>query len=395
MKVMSKYTILFLLSSIQWIYSQSVNFEKSIETAFEKAKANNKIVFIEYYNTDCSICKSIEPLFDNPEIAAFYNSNFVSYKMNLKNGLKGQDSLFMAQTKLKFSGVPFFLFFDNAKNFIHYSGAKNDVNYILNIGKKALNKEERLGNVENKYNAGDRSIKTLYSYTDLLQLQQDYAMANKVTSQLYEVYPKQNLSSHQSYLILKNAVTSIDNGFFKYWYENKDKLTGFEKGPNSGTEIKLLEQIVIQSIRNEKQDWDLSKIKEVKQITVNLGMSKDGNDFLWEDEVNLLIKYNENEETQNLFKLLLNQSKNIYSSLYITDYFVNRANEPLVIKTILVSIQELMKSDMEAEQKGDLMLQELICYQKLKDFSNLNSKKQKALDFYKKSGLDTQLLNQL
>ncbi len=392
---MPKYTILFLLSSIQWIYSQSVQFEKSIATAFEKAKANNKIVFIEYYNTDCSICKSIEPLFDNPEIAAFYNSNFVNYKMNLKNGLKGPDSLFMAQTKLKFSGVPFFLFFDYSKNFIHYSGAKNDVNYILNIGKKALNKEERLGNVENKYNAGDRSIKTLYSYTDLLQLQQDYAMANKVTSQLYEVYPKQNLSSHQSYLILKNAVTSIDNGFFKYWYENKDKLTGFEKGSNSGTEIKLLEQIVIQSIRNEKQDWDLSKIKEVKQMTVNLGMSKDGNDFLWEDEVSLLLKYKENDEAQSLFKHLLNQSQNIYSSIYITDYFLNRTEEPIVIQTILATIQELLKSKMEAEQKGDLLLQELICYQKMKDITSFNLKKQTALDFYKKSGLNPQAIHQL
>ena len=199
---------MFFILFFNLSFGQKVVFESSADVAFVKAKKLNKLVFIEYYNTDCTICMSIQPLFENKEMADFYNTNFVNYKINTKGGLKGKDSLFMAVRKLKFTGVPFFLFFDSNKNFVHYSGAKNDLEYLINIGKKALNPEERTGSLQTKYEAGDRSIKTLYAYSDLVQLYQNDALSNEISSQLFDVFPKQNLATIQSYLILKSSIYS-------------------------------------------------------------------------------------------------------------------------------------------------------------------------------------------
>lgn len=388
-------SLIFLLL-VNLSFSQKVNFENSVEDAFSKAKKENKLVFIEYYNEECTICKSIEPLFSNKEMADFYNKNFVNYKINTKGGLQGKDSLFMAETKIKFQGVPYFMFFDQNKKFIHYSGAKSDLTYLLNIGKTALNPDERTGSLQTKYEAGDRSIKTLYAYADIAQLYQNDELSNTISNQLFEVYPKPNLGTRQSYLILKNSVFSTDNGFFIYWYDNRENLKDFEKGSKSGEEIKVLEKIILESIQKQKANWNLAQIKKAKEYTVGLGLSKTGNDFLWEEESQLLIKNNQHSEAHLLMQSLLNESKNnIYSTLYITEFFINQSQDKVIIQSISTELEKLQKQEMDAEQKADVFYQQLICYKKLNENKKFSELKKVAEKFYSDNKLDKTDINKL
>lgn len=387
---------LFFLLLVNLSFSQKVNFENSVDEAFLKAKKESKLVFIEYYNEECTICKSIEPLFSNKEMAEFYNKNFINYKINTKGGLQGKDSIFMAETKLKFQGVPYFMFFDQNKNFIHYSGAKSDVDYLLNIGKKALNPEERTGSLKTKYESGDRTIKTLYAYADIAQLYQNDELSNTISNQLFEVYPKSNLGTRQSYLILKNSVFSVDNGFFIYWYENRANLKDFEKGSKSGEEIKVLERIVLESIQKQKANWDLTQIKKAKEYTIGLGLSKSGNDFLWEEEAQLLIKNNQHPEAVLLMQSLLEESKNnLFSTLYITEIFLNFTQDKATLQTILSELEKLTKQEMDVEQKADLYYQQLLCLKKLKEDKKFAELKKVATKFYSDHKLDIANLNKL
>jgi len=387
---------LFFLLLVNLSFSQKVNFETTVDDAFRKAKKENKLVFIEYYNQECTICKSIEPLFSNKEMADFYNKNFVSYKINTKGGLNGKDSLFMAETKIKFQGVPYFMFFDQNKNFIHYSGAKSDLDYLLNIGKTALNPEQRTASLQAKYDAGDRTIKTLYAYTDVAQLYQDDELSNTISNQLFEVYPKQNLGTRQSYLILKNSVFSIDNGFFIYWYQNRSNLKDFEKGSKSGEEIKVLERIVLESIQKQKSNWDLIQIEKVKEYTIGLGLSKSGNDFLWEEEAQLLLKNNQHSEAILLMQSLLEESQNnLFSTLYITEIFLNFTQDKATLQTILSELEKLTKQEMDVEQKADMYYQQLLCLKKLKEDKKLDELKKVATKFYSDHTLDITNLNKI
>lgn len=388
-------SLIFLLL-VNLSFSQKVNFENSVEDAFSKAKKENKLVFIEYYNEECTICKSIEPLFSNKEMGDFYNKNFINYKINTKGGLQGKDSLFMAETKIKFQGVPYFMFFDQNKKFIHYSGAKSDLNYLLNIGKTALNPDERTGSLQTKYEAGDRSIKTLYAYADIAQLYQNDELSNIISNQLFEVYPKSNLGTRQSYLILKNSVFSTDNGFFIYWYDNRENLKDFEKGSKSGEEIKVLEKIVLESIQKQKANWNLAQIKKAKEYTIGLGLSKTGNDFLWEEESQLLIKNNQHSEAHLLMQSLLNESKNnIYSTLYITEFFINQSQDKVIIQSISTELEKLQKQEMDAEQKADVFYQQLICYKKMNENKKFSELKKVAEKFYSDNKLDKTDINKL
>ncbi|MBN8565343.1 MAG: DUF255 domain-containing protein [Flavobacteriales bacterium] len=390
-----RFTLLFIFIS-QLLFSQKVKFESDINVAFDKAKKENKLVFIEYYNSTCTICLSIEPLFDNAEMADFYNQHFVSYKINTRDGMKSKDSLFMASQKLKFQGVPFFLFFDAEKNFVHYSGAKAEVDYLINIGKKALNTEERTGSLAQKYKSGDRSIKTLYAYSDLVQLYQDVDLCNTISNELYQVYPKENLKNHQSYLILKNTVNHIDNGFFQYWYEHLDDLKDFEKGAKKGTEIKVLEKILLESIQKDKDKWDLAKIQKVKAYTIGLGLSKTGNDFLWEEESKALKNEKKSVELFQLMSELLEENKNnVYGTLFITEFYLKLFNNKVELEKLSLELDNLKSKEMEPEQKGDWFLQKLIVLEKLQQKDAFLKLKNEALTFYKQNQLDLKLIENL
>lgn len=390
-----RFTLLFIFIS-QLLFSQKVKFESDINVAFDKAKKENKLVFIEYYNSTCTICLSIEPLFDNAEMADFYNQHFLSYKINTRDGMKSKDSLFMASQKLKFQGVPFFLFFDAEKNFVHYSGAKAEVDYLINIGKKALNTEERTGSLAQKYKSGDRSIKTLYAYSDLVQLYQDVDLCNTISNELYQVYPKENLKNHQSYLILKNTVNHIDNGFFQYWYEHLDDLKDFEKGAKKGTEIKVLEKILLESIQKDKDKWDLAKIQKVKAYTIGLGLSKTGNDFLWEEESKALKNEKKSAELFQLMSELLEENKNnVYGTLFITEFYLKLFNNKEELEKLSLELDNLKSKEMEPEQKGDWFLQKLIILQKLEQKDAFLKLKNEALTFYKQNQLDLKLIENL
>ena len=386
---------LFLLFT-SFCIGQQVNFISDLDSAFTKAKKEDKLVFIEYYNTQCTICLSIQPFFENKEMADFYNRNFINYKINTKDGLKGKDSLFMAERNLKFSGVPFFLFFDEDKNFIHYSGAKNDLEYLISIGKKAMNPEERTGSLAQKYASGDRTINTLYAYSDLVQLYQNHALSNTISNELFVVYPKQNLGTNQSYLILKNSVFSIDNGFYIYWYENRANLKDFEKGIHKGEEQKVLERILLTSIQKEKENWNLEKIRAVKEMTLALGLSNDRDDFLWEEEAQALLASNHSEEAVTLLKTILDKSKeNSYSSLYVTEKFIGFFDRKEDLLVVVQELDKLKSLTMEPEQKGELLYQQLLCFQKMKNTSKTNEYKKLVVDYFQEQGLDLSTLKNL
>lgn len=390
-----RFTLLFIFFS-QLLFSQKVKFESDINVAFEKAKKENKLVFVEYYNSTCTICLSIEPLFDNAEIASYYNQHFISYKINTRDGMKSKDSLFMASQKLKFQGVPYFLFFDAERNFVHYSGAKAEVDYLINIGKKALNPEERTGSLALKYKSGDRSIRTLYAYSDLVQLYQDVNLNNTISNELYQVYQKENLKNKQSYLILKNAVNHIDNGFFQFWYEHLDDLKDFEKGTKKGTEIKVLEKILLESIQKDKDKWDLSKIQKVKAYTIGLGLSKTGNDFLWEEESKALKKENNSEDLLDLMSELLNENQNnVYGSLFITEFYLKLFDSKIEWEKLSLELDNLKTKEMEPEQKGDWFLQKLNVLQKLQQKETFLKLKNEASTYYKQNQLDLKLIENL
>lgn len=255
-------------------FGQEIQFEKTLKQAFIKAIQENKSVFIEYYSSSCPICKKVAMTLKNPKVVVYYNKKFVSYALNIDNGMTTEEENFMNASGLHFDGVPVFIFFDANSNYLHHSSVKADANTIMEIGRVSLQPNLRNAALAEKYQKGDRSIKTLYAYADLLRTYQDFEKQNEVADALYEVFPKSDLSTQKSYIVLKNVVNSIENGFFLHWIRNLNDLKGFETGAKAGTETTVLERILLKELsKPERKSWPKQKKDAVKKMIVDLGLT--------------------------------------------------------------------------------------------------------------------------
>ena len=80
--VLNKLTLFTLIFSIQFAYSQKVNWV-SFEQALELQKTNPKNIMMDVYTEWCGPCKMMDKnTFENPLIAKFLNDNFYSVKFN-------------------------------------------------------------------------------------------------------------------------------------------------------------------------------------------------------------------------------------------------------------------------------------------------------------------------
>lgn len=263
-----------LLLCIANLISAQVTFESTLEEAFEKAKNQNKLVFIEYYRPDCPVCLQLEDLFKNDsELAAFYNSNFVNYAVNTQNQTNKTDLDFIHSFKLNLNKVPALLYFDANKNFLHFGKVNLNSIALINESKKALLPSERSTNLVNKYENGDRTVKTLYAYCNQLILTNEYEKLIKVSQELYESFNKEELPTKKSYIVLKQVIKNTDNGFFQFWIHNLDKLNGFENKHKAGTEKLVLEQIVINELnKSNYKNFDAAKKEIYKNYLQKLNL---------------------------------------------------------------------------------------------------------------------------
>ena len=155
-------------------FGQVIQFEKTLSQAFTKAKQQNKPVFIEYYSPSCPVCKKVAVVLKDPKVVDYYNKNFINYALNIDNGMTKEEENFMKASGLHLDGVPVFLFFDANKNYLHHSSVKADANTIMEIARISLQPNLRNAALAEKYQKGDRSIKTLYAYANLLLAYQDF-----------------------------------------------------------------------------------------------------------------------------------------------------------------------------------------------------------------------------
>ena len=273
-----KRLLLFLLF-IATLGNAQVVFESSLSEAFKKAKEQNKPVFIEYYNSECSVCKRLGDLLKNDSLVyTYYNKKFINYAMNTNDSLSVENKLFIANANLHFESVPVLLYFDKNKNFLHHTGVNTDAASIVNEGKKATLSDYNSSGLKAKYDAGDRSVRTLYAYADFLIVTKNEKLLNKVTQELFNSFKEEELLTKKSYIVLKQVVHTTENGFFQFWMNHLDDLKGFESGYKEGTEKEVLTQIVLKELSDPLiKKWDDKKKETFKKYILDLKITDNPN----------------------------------------------------------------------------------------------------------------------
>lgn len=135
-------------------------FHGTLEEAKELAKKENKLIFIDCYTTWCGPCKMLSKyVFTDPEMAAFYNANFI----NLKLDMEAEGRMFAIEYGI--SAYPTLLFIDfNGTVFKRIVGGR-DAKTFVQEGIAAITPDESvIKKMQEHFETGDRDEEFLKSY---------------------------------------------------------------------------------------------------------------------------------------------------------------------------------------------------------------------------------------
>jgi len=226
--------------------SAQLNFEKSLDDAFKKAKAENKMVFVKYYADGCSTCKKLTELFDsNKELANFYNENFVNYAFNSENK-EDEGHLLFNIANLTFEATPKLVFFSANRQYLHHSGTQISAEVTKQIAVDALNPEMRTSNLPKKYAEGNPSLRLLYQYAEQAKVKSDATLLRQLLEELFQGMVNNNqLSPDGCYHMLLYLSNETSDPFFQYWINNIDILKEAEKDlPYKSAQLKMQSMIM-------------------------------------------------------------------------------------------------------------------------------------------------------
>lgn len=384
-------TLLFILPFLfSHVFAQVV-FEADFDEALAKAKASNKLLFVEYYNPNCPVCMALEPFFEEKEMADFYNKHFVNYKMNSFE-MSESEQEFINAAGLKFKSVPFFLFFDGEGNFVHHSGTQKDLDYLVGIGRSALNSFTRSSGLAKKYEEGDRTVRTLYAYCTLLHLFEEDSLIRVVSNDLYEAFDKNELATKKSYMITKKCVNHAENGFFQFWIERMELMKEVG-GCEHGEHKEIMQYILTSSLQNDQFE-DLSQLEKLKSYVIKSGLSDNPDAYLWRQEARLLVESDKEREAFNLIMKIADEGrKNVAAVLYPIEQGFAILTQPSHWKGLNLKLDQLNVGNVSAREKIKWNYLKFLFHEKMSDDEKMESHRNAIESIAKEEGFSSEEVN--
>ncbi|MFK7982055.1 MAG: thioredoxin family protein [Saprospiraceae bacterium] len=106
------------------------------EAALQKAKQENKIIFIDVYADWCAPCKRMDyNVYNKRSVGNYYNRNFINIKVDSDNRL-GK----ILDRKFNIQYLPGYLFINGDEEVIYKSSSYKAVDSFISLGKRAQNR---------------------------------------------------------------------------------------------------------------------------------------------------------------------------------------------------------------------------------------------------------------
>ncbi len=155
--------LLFLFSICFSVFGQAegIDFTRaSWKEILSKAAEEDKIIFLDAFTSWCGPCKKMsKEIFTQDKVGEYFNSNFISVKMDMEKG-EGLELSVLYDVKV----YPTLLFIDSEGNLLHRAAGFHTTDQFLELGNKALNPLMRLGTLEQRFADGERGEEFLYAY---------------------------------------------------------------------------------------------------------------------------------------------------------------------------------------------------------------------------------------
>jgi thiol-disulfide isomerase/thioredoxin len=198
--------------------SQGIIFEENISfnDAIAKAKAENKIIFMDCYTTWCGPCKRLAAnVFPLADVGGYFNAKFINTKVDME---KGEGPAIAAEFGVR--AYPTLLFIDGNRKVVNRVVGLVDGPTLIAGGKQANNQLPGLmDELKGRYDAGNRTPEFLQTYVDALL--NDGVNYDKEFSEWLKALSDKDLQSERTTKQIFNYTNSIASPGMAYVLKNK------------------------------------------------------------------------------------------------------------------------------------------------------------------------------
>lgn len=162
---MKKYLILIIMScliNLKEMQGQGIQFfSGNWSETIARAKAENKLIFIDFYTQWCGPCYNMaKDVFVRSDVGSFYNTHFINVKIDAENG----EGIDLAK-KYGVRSYPTYAFVDPlTEELVHRSGSRQSGEVFIYTGKSAMEPSLRSLYLDEEYQKGNRQQTFLIDY---------------------------------------------------------------------------------------------------------------------------------------------------------------------------------------------------------------------------------------
>lgn len=247
--------------------AQGIVFEENhdLNVALAKAKAENKLVFIDAYAEWCGPCKVMaRDIFPKKEVGDFFNAQFVNMKLDMEK----QENLYIAR-KYEVKAYPSYLFLDADGNLVHKGLGSMPADKFIEVAKVAADSENNYLALSRKIRNGDRSITIIKKFLD----QNPYDKGNgALVDSYFQTLSENQIFTEENWELFNKYVDDFDSQSFMYFLENRERIAGYIG--NSQVNEKIYKTMLNTYMQNPAKEENLKKIDAVlfekAERTVNI-----------------------------------------------------------------------------------------------------------------------------
>ena len=224
------FTLLFVccinLKAQETIKLEFLNYEELIT----RSKKEMKPVMIYFTGTGCYLCVKMEKnVFPKPEIAGFYNTNFINVESF--DDTKKPDSA-TKQLRRRFGIVsnPTFIFTDSTGEIIHKSGYKETEGF-LRTARQAISRQDNYKNWKQQLKAGKADATLMLKYLSAEQKPALYSETNFICDaqteldRYFDAIPEKDYLLPSNWEIIRNYVANPYSQVFTYLLKHDAEFT--------------------------------------------------------------------------------------------------------------------------------------------------------------------------
>lgn len=223
---MKKVLLIILISQpfILWAQHESVKFERlKFSEAMQRAKEENKYIFLDAYTSWCVPCKRMEKeVFSRERVAQYLNASFVNVKFDMEKG----EGIGLRE-RYGVSAFPTYLIIKPDGELLHKMIGYSPADSFLAGINKGLSNEYSSERLKKRFIAGERSPSFIELYKKVLNETYDRAGLLWLCTQLFEGQTDAERFDSANWAVYKSSIRSSSQTVFRYMLYHQDRVSNY------------------------------------------------------------------------------------------------------------------------------------------------------------------------